>query len=230
MYLRQALQAQVQLAPLRLRAARQSLQRGWRALALSERLLQPALRMSVLLAFRALDRLAQSRSRQRPIRQSRASRVQAQLAPSSQRASRFMGSRVMPPQLRWARKPLLAMRTFTQRVWQGRRRLAPLLLKLKTWLQSRSMPRPVDWDRLRRQVRRQLYRRGLLEQEKSPTSWFGDELSRIKTRITLRKHRHKTHHGPNQHHPRAHHGQNQHHPRLRNGQNPHHHRLPIGRI
>ena len=57
MYLRQALQAQVQSVPSRLRALPM-----WQSLALlgrglSERLLQPALRMSVLLAFRALVRL-----------------------------------------------------------------------------------------------------------------------------------------------------------------------------
>ena len=221
MYLRQALQEQVQSVPSRLRAVRLSLKRGWQALALSERLLLPALRMSVLLAVRVLERLAQSRSRQRARRQSRAWRVPARSAPSWRQASRFMGSRVMPLRLRWARKPSLAMRTFIQRVWQARRRLAPLLPKLKTWFQSLAFHLPVDWDRLRRQVRRQLYRRGLLEQEKSPKSWSGEPLSPTKTRTTLGKHRHRVRHGQEPHRPRAHHGPNQHPRSLRNGPNQH---------
>ena len=174
MYLRQVLQAQVQSAPSRLRALPM-----WQSLALlgqalSERLLQPALRMSVLLAFRVLERLAQSRSRQRPIRQSRVLQVRAQLAPSWQQASQSMGSAVMAARSLLVTKLLPAMRTFTQRAWQARRHLAPLASSVITILQSLSMQLPVVWDRLRRRVRRQLYLRGLLEQEKSPISLSGE--------------------------------------------------------
>ena len=174
MYLRQVLQAQVQSAPSRLRALPM-----WQSLALlgqalSERLLRPALRMSVLLAFRVLERLAQSRSRQRPIRQSRVLQVRAQLAPFWQQASQSMGSAVMAARFLLVTKLLPAMRTFTQRVLPVRRRLAPLESLVTTLFRSLSIRLPVVWDRLRRRVRRQLYLRGLLVLEKSPRYWSGE--------------------------------------------------------
>ena len=74
------LRAQVQSVPSRLRAARLLLKRGWQALALSERLLLPALRMSVLLALRVLERLAQLRRLQGPPLRSRGWQARGLLA------------------------------------------------------------------------------------------------------------------------------------------------------
>ena len=191
MYLRQALQAQVQSVPSRLRVVQLSLKQVWQALALSERLLLPVLRMSVLLAFRALEQLARLRPVQRPLHQSRVLRVRAQLARYWRQALPLQVSAARRLRLVWVLKPLRAMRTFIRQALAPRAQLdrspsqasvtLPLLAsRVRAW-----------W--ARSQLVQQLTHllRGLLEQEKSLRYSSGDSLTRVKTRNGVEFQHHK---------------------------------------
>lgn len=169
--------------------------RGWRVRQRSAPfLLQPMLKFQ-LRVQRLLEPLDPWLQQAQLISRRLVSRLQVPLVRKLLRGTRNSRLRVQLALVRWARSTYRALRSpvlvvrrqlrhkvmrqsLVTRMFIRRQLLelepwAPFLLLLKTLYQSLVSPRAVPWVLLRQQLRRQLYLRGLVRQERLPNYYFG---------------------------------------------------------